>query len=176
GGMGGGKTNFLSCITRAIANRDPDSFVGGRRPAVVILDAEGRREYADLCDDVPVRLRSQIEEAHIAPHGVRDFQYHVVAPDERTVLLDDITPSDTSVFPATLPAKSERAWTQGAERYWASNRTAGRRVIGKEFTAAMSNMAFRLGLNAAMRNAILRAAQDQCWDVFDMPNASPLRV
>jgi len=176
GGMGGGKTNFLSCITRAIANSDPALFAGRRRPAVVVLDAEGRREYADLGGDVPENLRTQVEDAGIAPHGIRDFHYHVMGPGGRTFKLDDITSSDTSVFPATLPAKSERAWTSGAERFWTSARSSNRQVVRTEFTAAMSTMAFRLGLNAAMRNAIIRAAQDQCWDVFDMPDATPLGV
>jgi DNA helicase HerA-like ATPase len=176
GGMGGGKTNFLSAIARAIANADVDVFPNRRRPAIVILDAEGRREYADLGEVVSADLRVAVEDSGISPNRVRDFHYFALGKGERTILLDDLTPADTSIFPATLPAKTERSWTDGAERYWAYCRQNKAPVVSREFRATMAEVSRRLGLNAAMRTAILRAAQDYCWDVFDTPDTPPLRA
>lgn len=176
GGMGGGKTNFISCIARSIANRDPAAFPDGLRPAVVILDAEGRREYADLATEVPLRLRPQLEELGIAPHGVRDFKYHSIGKGGRCFQFSDIPPQDTAVFPASLPTKSERAWIHGAELFWKHAQAAGRRVTAAQATAAIAGINLPLGINSAMRAAIMRAADDSCWDVFDIPETEALTV
>lgn len=176
GGMGGGKTNLISTVTRAIANRPTSDFAGHRRPAVVILDAEGRHEYSDLGVDVRADLRGEVEDAGIAPHGVRDFHYFQIGPGERTFRLGDLTPHDTAIFPATLPAKSERSWKIGAEAFWRRAQSTHRPVLATEFSGAMAGAAMPLGLNAAMRTALVRAAQDSCWDVFDIPNTPPLGV
>jgi hypothetical protein len=174
GGMGGGKTNLISTLARAIANRPTSDFVGHRRPAVVILDAEGRHEYSDLGVDVRRDLRADVEDAGIAPHGVRDFRYFRIAPHEWTFRLADVTPQDTAIFPATLPAKSERQWKLGAEAYWRRAQSVGRDVLATEFSPAMAGAAMPLGLNASMRTALVRAAQDSCWEVFDMPDTPAL--
>jgi hypothetical protein len=176
GGMGGGKTNLISALTRSLAHKPAQEFPGGVPPAVVILDAEGRGEYADLKDAVCPDLGHELEALGISTAGVRDFAYHKVAPGHRTFRLADLLPQDTAVFPATLPAKSERAWKFGAEQYWARAAGAKRLVIAREFTGAMASLAMPLGVNSAMRNAIVRAAQDSCWEVFDMPNSQPLGV
>lgn len=176
GGMGGGKTNFISCIARAVANRDPAAFPNGLRPAVVILDAEGRREYADLATDVLPRLRPQLEDLGIAPHGVRDFRYHSVGKGGRSFQFSDIPPQDTAVFPASLPTKSERAWIHGAELFWKHAQSAGRRVTKAQAIAAIAGLDLPLGINSAMRSAIMRAADDSCWDVFDIPGTEALTV
>ncbi len=176
GGMGGGKTNLISTMARAIANRPTSEFVGHRRPAVVILDAEGRHEYSDLGDEVRPELRAGVEDAGIAPHGVRDFHYFQIASQQRTFRLHDLTPQDTAIFPATLPAKSERAWKLGAEAYWRRAMSIGRPVLGSEFSPAMAGAAMPLGLNASMRTALIRAAQDSCWEVFDMPDTPALGI
>jgi len=176
GGMGGGKTNLISALARSLAHKAAPEFPGGVPPAVVILDAEGRGEYADLKDAMRPDLAHELEDLGISSGGVRDFAYHKVAPGCRTFRLGDLLPQDTAVFPATLPAKSERAWKFGAEQYWARAANAKRLVIAREFTAAMASLAMPLGVNSAMRNAIVRAAQDSCWEVFDMPNSRPLGV
>lgn len=174
GGMGGGKTNLISTLSRAIANRPTTEYVGHRRPAIVILDAEGRHEYADLGKDVPAHLRSSVEDAGIPPQAVRDFHYFQIGPGQRTFQLRDLTPGDTAIFPATLPTKSERAWKQGSEAYWRRAHSTRRPVLAREFSAGMATAAMPLGLNTSMRGAILRAAQDSCWDIFDIPDTEPL--
>lgn len=174
GGMGGGKTNLISTLARAVANKPVTDYVGHRRPAVVILDAEGRREYSDLGKDVPPQLRARVEEAGIAPHAVRDFHYFKIGPGGHSFLLRDLTPGDTAIFPATLPAKSERSWKIGAEAYWRRAHSVGRPVVAGEFCAGMATAAMPLGVNFAMKSALLRAAQDSCWDAFDIPDATPL--
>lgn len=176
GGMGGGKTNFISCLARAIANRDPAAFPHSLRPAVVILDAEGRKEYADLATEVRPELRRSLEELGIAPHGVRDFRYHSIGTKARSFRFADIPPQDTVVFPATLPTKSERAWIQGAELFWRHAQAAQRSVTAAQATAAIAGVNLPLGINTAMRAAIVRAASDSCWDVFDLPETEPLTV
>ena len=176
GGMGGGKTNLISTLARAVANRSTTEFAGHRRPAVVILDAEGRHEYSDLGTDVRADLRSGVEDAGISPHAVRDFHYYQIGPGQRTFRLEDLTPQDTAIFPATLPSKSERAWKLGAEAYWRRAKSVSRPVLGDQFSAAMAGAAMPLGVNASMRTAIVRAAQDSCWEVFDMPDTPPLGV
>jgi hypothetical protein len=176
GGMGGGKTNFVSVIARSLAHKPPRSFANGVPPAVVILDAEGRGEYADLKGDVPQNLRSQLGALGIPWVGVPDFAYFRVAPGEWTFRLNDLTPQDTAIFPATLPSKSERAWKLGAEQYWRRAVSVHRQVVAQQFTSAMATAAMPLGVNAPMRNAIVRAAQDSCWEVFDMPNSKPIDV
>src|SRR5208282_1880071 len=95
----------------------------------VILDAEGRQEYNDLGNDVPAYLRSKVEDAGFAPHAVRDFHYFKIGPGEHSFLLRDLTPGDTAIFPATLPAKSERSWKLGSEAYWRRAQSGGRPVI-----------------------------------------------
>jgi len=174
GGMGGGKTNLISTLARSVANRPVTEYAGHRRPAIVILDAEGRREYNDLGRDIPAHLRSKVEDAGFAPHAVRDFHYFKIGPGEHSFLLRDLTPGDTAIFPATLPAKSERSWKVGSEAYWRRAQSGGHPVVASEFCSGMATAAMPLGLNGAMRSALLRAAQDSCWDAFDIPNATPL--
>lgn len=174
GGMGGGKTNLISTLARVVANKPVTEYTGLRRPAVVILDAEGRQEYSDLGKDVPPHLRTKVEDAGIAPHAVRDFRYFKIGPGGNSFLLRDLTPGDTAIFPATLPAKSERSWKIGAEAYWRRAHSIGRPVVASEFCTGMATAAMPLGVNVAMKSALLRAAQDSCWDVFDIADASPL--
>jgi hypothetical protein len=174
GGMGGGKTNLISTLTRAVANKPVTEYVGHRRPAVVILDAEGRHEYSDLGKDIPSHLRTKVEDAGIAPHAIRDFQYFKIGQGGHSFLLRDLTPGDTAVFPATLPAKSERNWKIGAEAFWRRAQSVGRPVIASEFREGMATAAMPLGINTAMKSALFRAAQDSCWDAFDIPGTTPL--
>jgi len=176
GGMGGGKTNLISVLARSLAHKDPNNFANGIPPAVVILDAEGRDEYADLNADVSGSFRPELDSLGIPWTAVPDFAYIKVAPGEWTFRLNDITPQDTAIFPATLPSKSERAWKFGAEQYWRRAASAHRQVVAREFTSAMASAVMPLGVNSAMRNALIRAAQDTCWEVFDMPNSRPLTV